>query len=49
MKYIFAFLVFSPMASAASVDVCDTSGGAEHFISQWSEDRKIKGTDLFVK
>ncbi|KDD67254.1 hypothetical protein ABH912_004181 [Pseudomonas sp. BT76 TE3572] len=38
MKYIFAFLVFSPMASAATVDVCDTSGGAKHFISQWSED-----------
>jgi len=37
MKYIFAFLLFSPMVSAATVDVCNTSGGAKHFISQWSE------------
>ncbi|MDF3193351.1 hypothetical protein [Pseudomonas sp. 1928-m] len=37
MKYIFASLMFSPMVSAATVDVCDSSVGVRHFISKWSE------------
>jgi hypothetical protein len=38
MKLIFAFLLFTPIVNAATVEVCDAVGGAKHFISQWSED-----------
>lgn len=37
MRYFFAFLIFSPVVSAATIDVCDAPGGAKHFISQWSD------------
>ncbi|WP_080693501.1 hypothetical protein [Pseudomonas chlororaphis] len=37
MKYILAFLLFSPIAQATTVEVCDANG-PKHFISQWVED-----------
>lgn len=38
VNLIFSLLLYFPIANAATVDVCDTAGGAKHFISRWSED-----------
>jgi len=38
INLIFSLLLYFPIANAATVDVCDTEGGAKHFISRWSED-----------